>query len=184
MTVKYVRRGAEDDRGYGANRYEVQRRLGPSNPRQRLLVIYIGIGVMSIILLLYHLLSTGQTRRWLPERRGEAVVVGKDRLQGGGKADDRYTLDLRVFVPEASMEETSLVPEDAPDRATLTGPLEFVETVETRPEDWTAVSVGTRLGATYEITPMRDRIRIRGLDLDVGASVQDGVNDTADDPRK
>ncbi len=168
MTVKYTRRTATEQAGHPPNRYEVQRRLGPSNPRHRLLVIYIGIGLVSIILLLYHLLSKDRTRQWLPERRGEAVVVDKDTIDSADGGETRYLLQLRLAVPAASAPEAAYVPEGTANRESIVGPRAFTEVVETTADDWASVDVGTRLGASYQITASRDRIRIRSLDLAVG----------------
>lgn len=138
--------------------------MGPSNPRQRLIIIYAGIILVTVVLLLYHFFSVNRTRRWLPERTGKALIVGKQVLEAPGGAA-RYLLEVKVFVPPASSEEAQYVPDDVPDRDEVLGAHEYVETVETPREDWEAVEEGARLDASYQITLLRDRIMIRSLSL-------------------
>ncbi len=88
MAIKYRREGFQR-RPLGAeNRYEVRTRFTIKDPRRRLILIYVGICVISILLLVSHYVLESKRVDWLPERMGQGVVVEK-RIQNEGTPDAR-----------------------------------------------------------------------------------------------
>ncbi len=140
-------------------------RFSPRDPRHRLLLIYVGIIVVSILLLTSHFLTESRQRNWLPERIGEGRIIEK-RIEDEGTPDVRHILLIRVAVPSADAMESGLLPRGQADRETALGPLELTDEVTTTLEDWESVASGAAIHVQYTIDSRRSRVMIREVYLD------------------
>ncbi len=139
------------------------------DPRRRLLLIYVGICVVSIVLLVSHYVFESKEIDWLPERTGHGVVVEK-RIQREGTPDARYVLLIGVSVPPADAVEADLVPAGRLDRERALGALELTDAVTTTEEDWRSIAAGVPVRVQYRIDTRRTRILIKVVEIAPGPS--------------
>lgn len=165
MPVKYNREGFRDKALGTQNRYEVRSRFAFRDPRKRLIVIYVGLGFMSIAILVFHFAAQRTAIGWLEERQGNGAVLEK-KIKAEGTPDQQFVLVVKVLVPPADEAEASLVPKDLPNRAETLGPLELIDHVRTSEANWRALLPGTPLKVQYQIDARRTRVKVRGLSLD------------------
>ena len=135
------------------------------DPRRRLLLIYVGICIVSIVLLVSHYVLESKQIDWLPERTGHGVVVEK-RIQREGTPDARYVLLIRVSVPPADALEADLVPPGQLDREHALGALELTDPVSTTEEDWRSISAGVPVRVQYRIDTRRTRVLIEAVEIE------------------
>lgn len=172
MAIKYRREGFHR-RPLGAeNRYEVRTRFTMKDPRRRLLLIYVGIGVASILLLASHYVLQSNRTDWLPERAGRGLVVEK-RIQSEGTPDERFVLLIRVSVPPADAVEADLLPPGQPDRERALGPLELTDDVPTTEEDWRSIAAGVPVRVRYRIDTRRTRVLVEAVEIESEPSGSD-----------
>lgn len=181
VAIKYRREGFQKRPLGGRNRYEVSTRFSPRDPRHRLLLIYVGIIVVSILLLVSHFLIESRQINWLPERSGEGRVLEK-RIEAEGRPDMRYVLLIRVSVPPADAVESDLLPWSQPGREKVLGPLELTGNVTISQEDWKKIAPGAALRVHYTINSRRTRVVIREIYLDGGPA--DGPPEAPEDPKQ
>ena len=172
VAIKYRREGFQR-RPLGAeNRYEVRTRFTIKDPRRRLILIYVGICVISILLLVSHYVLESKRVDWLPERMGQGVVVEK-RIQNEGTPDARYVLLIRVSVPPADEVEADLVPPGLPDRERALGPLDLTDAVTTTEESWRSIAAGAPVHVRYRIDARRTRVLVEAVEIETGPSGSD-----------
>ena len=181
MAIKYRREGFQKRTPGARNRYEVRTRFSPRDPRHRLLLIYVGIIVVSILLLLSHFLIESRQTNWLPERIGEGRVLEK-RIEAEGTPEARYVLLILVSVPSADAVESGLVPLSHPGREKALGPLELTDIVTTNQDDWKSVEPGAAVRVQYTIDSQRTRVVIREIYLDGGPA--DGQAEPPEDSKQ
>lgn len=116
----------------------------PITPRQRLLIIYLGLIVATIILFVFHIMGTAGPGPGGGLREGTATVIEK-HVEEGPPA--RYFLVLRINVPTADDEPVrtldTLVPTDA--------------------ASWRRVGPGDELTVSYVLDRRGTRAYVRGL---------------------
>jgi len=151
VAIKYRRDGIQKRTAGSRNPYVVRSRIFPTDPRRRLIVIYVGIIVMTIFILVFHLVSQNLKEDWLPPRNGEGRVVEK-RIENEGTPEAVYLLMLRVAVPAevGSNQEIHV----------LTGIVVASE------EDWNSVAPGTVIGLQYRTDSAYERLAIDAVYAD------------------
>ena len=172
VAIKYRREGFHRQPLGAENRYEVRTPLTMKDPRRRLLLIYVGICVISILLLVSHYVLESKKIDWLSERMGQGMVVEK-RIQSQGTPDARYVLIIRVSVPPADKVEADLVPPRQPDRQRVLGALELTDTVTTTQEDWNSIAASAPVRVRYRIDTRRRRVLVEAVEIETGPSRRD-----------
>ena len=167
MAIKYRREGRTHSALGTHNRYEVRSRFRFRDARQRLLVIYIGIGIFSIFLLAFHFITQRVMTEWLPKQEGTGRVLEK-RVEGEGTPDQLYWLVVEVSVPPADVEQATFAQKDAPDRDAASGALMLTGEVAVSEVDWRNVLPETVLRVEYRINAERTEVRIEGLSRNDG----------------
>lgn len=169
VAIKYRREGFHRQPLGAENRYEVRTRFTMKDPRRRLLIIYVGICVVSILLLASHFMFEIKQTDWLPERTGQGVVIEK-RIQREGTPDARYVLIIRISVPPADPIEADMLPPGQPDRERALGPLELTDPVTTTEEDWRSIASGVPVRVRYRIDTRRTRVLIENVEVETQPS--------------
>lgn len=172
VAIKYRREGFHRQLLGAENRYTVRTRFATKDPRRRLLLIYVGICVVSFVLLVSHYVFESKSIEWLPDREGQGIVVEK-RIQREGTPEARYVLLIRVFVPPAHADEADLVPPAQPDREQTLGALELTDAVTTTEQDWRSIAAGVPVRVQYRIDARRTRVLIDAVELETGPSRSD-----------
>ena len=138
MATKYTRESKLGGvRGRVAAQPGPLRVFGRMPPRQRLTVIYAGLGCFAVLLLLYHSLAGPSQFAGRPIEKGEGVVVEK-RIES--TAEPTYTLVVKVKLDD----------DFAPP-----------EPVNTDAETWTQLAEGDRVAVIYQINRAQTRVRLR-----------------------
>lgn len=158
MAIKFQREGGAEP----GDKYTVRRGMFGNDPKRRLMVIYLGLGIMWTALLAFHFLSGSRMNRWLPERMGDGEII-EQYIEDEGGARPRYLVHVEVDVPAAAPTEAAYVREDAEDRGRLIGALQLGDDVDTDIVSWESVSPGTAVRVSYQINMQRSRIAIRSL---------------------
>lgn len=169
VAIKYRREGFHRQPLGAENRYEVRTPFTMKDPRRRLLIIYVGICVVSILLLASHFMFEFNQTDWLPERAGQGLIIEK-QIQREGSPDERFLLIIRVSVPPADPAEADLIPPGQADRGRALGPLELTDPVTTTEEDWRSVAAGLPVRVTYRIDSQRTRVLIESVELEAEPS--------------
>ncbi|MCH7959841.1 MAG: hypothetical protein IID08_06910 [Candidatus Hydrogenedentes bacterium] len=159
MAVKYVRKG------YRKPTTEAHRRAMPGigglqKTKQRLLVVYFGVGVLASMILVFQLLGIGRSNVGTPVEQGEARIVGKSVVEED-TGEKRYFLDLRVEFVGLDADRT-----DSGERA----PRFLDDRVEVSGDAWKEFSEGETISVSYRIDRVRERLRV----LSILSAAQDG----------
>lgn len=118
------------------------------DPKRRLTIIYVGIIVMTILILIQHLVSKNIEEEWLPSRTGEGRVVEK-KIQNKESPEAVYLLMVRVAVPPADGDDANA--------HILKG------IVVASKEDWESVAPGSIIGVQYRTDPAYERLAIEAV---------------------
>lgn len=138
MAIKYVRpdRPRRTDPSYYAPPGLV-RRLGQIEPRQRLIIVYVGVSLVAALALVFHMSLGRMGFDNRPVISGEGVVTGKSVSEG---PEPEYCLEIEVY---------------------LAGGGTSAGTAMTSQEVWERLAVGDRVGVRYQRSWSGRRIRIR-----------------------
>lgn len=158
MAVKFTRqRYSEWAKGtHGGFDYTPWRRS--LDPKQRLLVIYLGLGMFGALLFIVHSLGMTQPIRWEESAREGRAVVLKKGVHGEGTPQERYDLTVEVEVPEAGTEKQ--------DPGGATGAVRLVDRPVVDKAGWDLVEEGTRIAVTYVTNERRSRVRVLAISVD------------------
>ena len=144
MGVKYKRTSYRDAaHGRGHAPPVIRWRFRRLTLRQRLLVIYIGIGAFALLLLFHHIKAGPGQFEGQPELTGRAVVTYK-RAFDEGTPRARYALQVEVELPDGRT-CPSLASTDA--------------------ESWTALAEGQTVGVRYQLNRRGTRVRVLQFEL-------------------
>ena len=115
MATKYKRRddGARRD-GFHGRVIDFSARK-PISPQKKLLIIYSGIGVITILLFAYHVLSQNLLFAWDPVQTGEGIILEKwtEDLESGAvnwvrvEAEATTGSGMRTFTGKAQLDAES-----------------------------------------------------------------------------
>lgn len=138
MAIKYRREGFRDATLGTPNRYDPRPPSRFKDPRQRLMVIYLGIGFVTILLLAYHFVSQSVATTWLPVRFEAGTVIEK------GTSADEYYVIVEVAEGEALMRDRVIILES----------------------DWQLLQAGMVLGVEYRVTRDGSRMAVEELSFE------------------
>lgn len=141
MATKFVRETIEE-RAKGAHHASDNdpRKRGPSL-RQRLIIIYFGIGVFTIVMFAAIVTGVMPVDGWGPAKDGTAVVVEKTR-RADRPGDRSRILTLKVTATDGPPGQ------------------EWTAQVATDPESWNRVEVDDRLDVTYQVNRSGTAVRV------------------------
>lgn len=159
VAIKYRREGFRKRTPGAQNPYDVRFSIFSRDPRRRLILIYVGIMVMTILLLAFHFVTENSKVVWLPPRIGEAWVVEK-RIENKGRPQALYLLFVRVAVPsrDGVREDADSGVDGAEGDGTRTRELSGI--VVASEEDWRSVEPGSAIGVKYRVDAAYKRIAI------------------------
>lgn len=160
MAVKYVRDGY---------RKQTEREPRDTMPgigglkktKQRLLMVYLGVGVLASMILIFQLMEMGGSFGGRTLEQGQARIVGKVVTEESG-GNMRYYLDLRVELANADPGE--MVSGDP--AATV-----IDDRVEVSEAAWQSFGEGEAVLVSYKIDRKRARLTVQTLlsdSLDAG----------------
>lgn len=142
MAIKYGRGGYAERPGEGKLYTGPETGTGLS-PRRRLLYIYIGILMFSVVMLVFYGLGLQQSLALLPEEEGLGVVVDKE-IEA-----DSFIVTVEIDVLAAN----------EPDAPTTT----LSDDVRVPKESYDLVDVGDTLHVTYQLNESRTGLVVREL---------------------
>ena len=175
MATKYVRKSYQNPSRAGQKGEGRRPFLGTADPRHRLLRIYIGIGMFTGALYVFHFTGLNSRLEWKPATEGPGIVVAKD-MESGESAEPRYFIDIAVDIPIGEGERTE---GGAHTRR-------VVDHVETTKENFQSVEQGTVVVVRYQAAYAGDKIKIQEIVLPgaTGSSEtnQDDVSRVAPNP--
>ena len=152
MAVKYVRKGYRKPTT-GAHGRVPPGIGGLQKTKQRLLVVYFGVGVLASMILVFQLLGIGRSIAGTPVEQGEARIVGKPVVEEDtGKK--RYFLDLRVEFVGLDADQA-----DSGERA----PTFLDDRVEVSVDAWKGFSEGETISVSSKIDRVRERLRVQSI---------------------
>ena len=152
MVVKYARKGYRK-RDAGEHGRATPGIGGLQKTKQRLLVVYFGVGVLASMILIFQLLGIGRSIAGTPVEQGEARIVGKQVVEED-TGENRYFLDLRVEFAGSNADQT-----DSGERA----PTFLDDRVEISEASWRGFSEGETVFVSYKIDRVRERLRVQSI---------------------
>lgn len=154
VAVKFVRKSFREDAKGTHGGFDRTPWYRSMNPKQRLLVIYLGVGMFAAILFIFHNLDVMKPVHWEDPREGEAVILEK-AVRAEGTPQERHYLTVAVAIPAGGGEEQ----EPAED-------LHLVDRLAVDKAGWELAEEGRSIRVTYVTNDRRSRVRVLAISID------------------
>lgn len=163
MAVKFKRDDLLDNAAGTHGRFNTVRWRRARDPKQRLLIIYIGVAGMLVAIFVVRSAGFMQRGLWLAPQEGIGVVVDK-RILDGDSSEPHYYLVVGLateppFDEQAGSDGETASPGESSEHSLL------VDHVLVDEASWNLVETGTPVSIRFRVDESRHRISISSITM-------------------